>query len=160
MNSSQNNLRRIAPRKYYGVDAQLKNSTETPAQLLLSFRRILCAEFTGAYFYFLQNIVNIKNQFVVKYDWYDPNTEVSGGDIGNAGTKLTPADIKYSTLGFGFILYLNDNAKIVFWHDRIRNEKTTLPGYTKMYPMIFLPAGCNSNFRSFLQVPKSQTLYS
>jgi phosphate-selective porin len=67
---------------------------------------------------------------VVKYDWYDPNTSVSEKEIGKAGSNLTPADIKYSTLGFGFIHYLNDNAKIMLWYDKVWNEKTDLPGYT------------------------------
>ncbi|CAN5662332.1 hypothetical protein BH11BAC3_BH11BAC3_20840 [soil metagenome] len=154
VDSSQHNLGRIAPRKYYGADAQLKiknnagftefraeiitgkqsasaNSTETPAQLLLPSEGFYQRNFSGAYFYFLQNIVNIKNQIVVKYDWYDPNTKVIASNIGKAGSHLTSADIKYSTLGFGFIRYLNENAKIVFWYDLIRNEKTNLPGYTK-----------------------------
>ena len=52
--------------------------------------------FNGAFFYFLQNIINTKHQLLVKYDWYDPNTKVKGNEIGKPGTNLTAADIKFS----------------------------------------------------------------
>jgi hypothetical protein len=154
VDSSQTNLGKIAPRKYYGADAQLNikgkgdcftelrgefisgkqtafaNSTITPDALPAANENLYIRKFNGAYFYFLQNIINSKNQVVVKYDWYDPNTSVSEKEIGKAGSNLTPADIKYSTLGFGFIHYLNDNAKIMLWYDKVWNEKTDLPGYT------------------------------
>lgn len=154
VDSFQTNLGKIAPRKYYGADAQLKikgkgdcftelrgefisgkqtafaNNTATPDALPAANENLYIRKFNGAYFYFLQNIINNKNQVVLKYDWYDPNTSVSEKEIGKAGSNLTPADIKYSTLGFGFIHYLNDNAKIMLWYDKVWNEKTDLPGYT------------------------------
>ena len=65
----------------------------------------------------------------IKYDWYDPNTKVTGSDIGKAGSNLTAANIKYSTFGFGYIYYITENAKLVLWYDRITNEKTQLAGY-------------------------------
>ena len=63
--------------------------------------------FNGAYFYFIQNIGHSPFQFIAKYDWYDPNTDVSGDEIGKAvktGYKATNStDIAYSTLGLGQI---------------------------------------------------------
>ena len=67
---------------------------------------------------------------VLKYDWYDPNTKVSGGDIGAAGSNLSAANIKYSTLGLGYVNYLTENIKMVFYFDKVWNEKTQLKGYT------------------------------
>ena len=154
VDSSQTNLGKIAPRKYYGADAQLKikgkgdcftelrgefisgkqtafaNSTATPDALPAANENLYIRKFNGAYFYFLQNIINDKNLLVLKYDWYDPNTSVSKKEIGKAGSNLAPADIKYSTLGFGFTHCLNDNAKITLWYDAVWNEKTDLTGYT------------------------------
>jgi hypothetical protein len=52
--------------------------------------------------YFLQHIVNIKYQLILKLDWYDPNAKVSGDDIGKTGNNLTMADIRYITLGAGY----------------------------------------------------------
>ena len=65
----------------------------------------------------------------VKYDWYDPNTSVKGLDIGkDNGTHQ--GDIRYNTLGFGYIHYFDDNLKLVAWYDLVKNENTSLPGYT------------------------------
>ena len=70
------------------------------------------------------------NQFIIKYDWYDPNISISAKDIGHSGSNLTAADIKFSTLGFGYICYINENVKLVLWYDKVWNEKTQLAGYT------------------------------
>jgi phosphate-selective porin len=66
----------------------------------------------------------------VKLDWYDPNTRVAGNAIGTAGSNFSEADAKYTTLGMGYIRYMNENLKLVFWYELIRNEKTALPEYT------------------------------
>lgn len=153
LDSSQSNLGEIAPRKYYGADAQLKiacnagftelraelitgtqtgtkNSSETPATLPDPTGSYFIRKFNGAYFYFLQNFISNAHQFVIKYDWYDPNTMVKKNDIGANGTNLTSTDIKYSTLGVGYIHYINENMKLVLWYDKVMNEKTLLPGFT------------------------------
>ena len=70
-------------------------------------------------------------QLVIKYDWYDPNAKVKSTDIGKAGTTLNATDIKYSTLGFGYVYYISENLKLVLWYDKITNEKTQLPAYIK-----------------------------
>ncbi|MEO6582882.1 MAG: porin [Ferruginibacter sp.] len=151
--TSASNIGSIAPRKYYGADAQFKfktragftelraefvsgrqsatkNSTETPAALLSGTEGYYVRDFNGAYFYFLHNIKNQRHQLVVKYDWCDPNVKVAKNDIGNPATNFTAADIKYTTLGFGYINYINPNFKAVFWYDLVKNENTLLPGFT------------------------------
>lgn len=153
VDSSAANLGKIAPRKYYGADAQLKikckagftefraeyitgkqtglaNTSETPATLPDANGSFYIRKFDGAYFYFLQNFISPAHQFIIKYDWYDPNISVSANDIGIAGNNLSPADIKYSTLGFGYIHYINENLKLLLWYDKVSNEKTKLRGYT------------------------------
>jgi len=54
---------------------------------------------------------------------------VIGSDIGKAGTNLNAADIKYSTLGFGYNYYVNDNLRLLLWYEIIKNETTQLPAY-------------------------------
>jgi hypothetical protein len=78
--------------------------------------------FNGAYFYFIQNIFQTKHQIVVKYDWYDPNTKVSGDQIANAGTKTNATDIKYTTLGLGYNYKFDNNIKITLYYDMVTNE--------------------------------------
>lgn len=151
--SSESNINRIAPRRYYGIDAQLKiknkagytelrgefitgkqtassTSSETPGALFTGTEGYYIRKFNGAYFYFLQHLGSTHHQVGIKYDWYDPNTGVNKDDIGKPGSNMNAANIKYSTLGFGYIYYISENAKLVLWYDRIFNEKTQLAGYT------------------------------
>ena len=153
VDSSARNNGRIAPRKYYGADAQLKflhkygateirgefvtglqtgtlGSSEPPSALLAGTEGYYIRRFNGAYFYFLQHIINTHHQLVIKYDWYDPNQKVHGREIGRAGSGIGFGDIKFSTLGLGYIYYINENVKCVFWYDSVKNESTQLAGYT------------------------------
>ena len=157
VDSTSSNLGGRAPRHYYGGDIQAVykhgwgetefraeywagqqpgtatttvNPGDTPSlngSPLPTYKR----NFDGAFLLFLQNIVNKNNQLIVKYDWYDPNTDVAGDDLGKGGTNLTPADIKFSTLGLGFLHHINDNIKLVFYYDIVRNETTQLAGYSQ-----------------------------
>ena len=155
--SALSNINSKAPRNYVGADFNLKlqqkagftelrgefwagkqTSTQfnsaTPSVIPMSGNiaaPLYVRNFNGAVFYLLHNFVNNKHQLAVKYDWYDPNSKVNGSDIGKAGSNLNEADIKYSTLAFGYTYEFNKNAKIVLWYDIINNEKTQLPGFTK-----------------------------
>jgi hypothetical protein len=96
---------------------------------------IYVRNFNGAYFYFLQNIGHSPFQFIAKYDWYDPNTNVEGDDIGKkveTGFKATNAtDIKYTTIGLGLAYRWDANLKITAYYDMVENETSAnLAGYT------------------------------
>jgi hypothetical protein len=115
--------------KQPGTATTTTNPGDTPSlngSPLPTYKR----EFNGAFLLFLQNIINTKNQLIVKYDWYDPNTKVAAQDIGKSGTNLTAADIKFSTLGLGFLHHINNNIKLVFYYDIVKNETTQMEGYT------------------------------
>jgi hypothetical protein len=95
-------------------------------------------KFDGAYFYFIQNILHSKHDIVVKYDWYDPNTQVSGGDImsktgtvDNLSTKLSAGDIKFNTIGLAYVFHWNSNVKVTAYYDIVSNESTKVGIYTK-----------------------------
>lgn len=77
--------------------------------------------FSGFYINYIQNI-GLDHQFVLKYDVLDPNTDVTGDMIGAAGSNLTAADIKYSTLGLGWIFHWDSNIKFVLYYDMVKNE--------------------------------------
>ncbi len=150
MDSSSNNIGAKAPRRYRGLDGQIRinnsfgltqfraeywfgtqsssaNESATPGVLLNEPYYI--RSFNGAFFYFLQNIVTEKHQVLIKYDFYDPNTKIAGSEIG-AAANTHSADIKFNTLGFGYTYYFNKHIKVLLWYDMIRNEHTTLNGYT------------------------------
>ena len=154
VDSALTNINKISPRKYFGADLQLKldngkkrftefraeliagtqtgtaASPETPVALLTGNEGFHERRFNGAYFYFLQHIFSSHHQLFVKYDWYDPNSKVKGREIGAPGTSFTAANIKYNTLGFGYINYLTENVKLLLYYAIVKNENTLLTGYT------------------------------
>jgi len=94
--------------------------------------------FAGYYLYFIKNLGK-KNQFAFRYDYYDPNTDITGKDV--AVTKFTPTDatvLKSKTSGksdlatttFGLALhhYFDDNLRITLAYDIVKNEKVGTAG--------------------------------
>ncbi len=153
VDSAITNVGLLAPRRYYDANMQLNiankigfttlraeflggsqtassTSTATPGASFTGTQGYYIRSFNGAYFYFLQNLGSLKHQAIIKYDWYDPNTYVKTTEIGAAGSNLNAADIKYSTLGVGYLYYLNEHIKLVVYYDFVYNEKTTLSGFT------------------------------
>jgi phosphate-selective porin len=153
VDSSLDNIGKVSARKYAGADMQLKiknktgytefraeliggtqtgaeKSSETPAALLTGNAGFYARKFNGAYFYVLQNLFSASHQLLVKYDWYDPNSKVKANEIGAPGSNFTEADIKFSTIGVGYIYYITPNVKSVLYYAMVKNEKTQLPGFT------------------------------
>lgn len=103
--------------------------------------------FAGYYLYFIKNLGK-KNQFAFRYDYYDPNTDISGKDV--TITKYTSADattlknrvsgksdLATSTFGFALHHYFDDNIRISLNYDVVNNEKVSATGlltenYTKV----------------------------
>ncbi len=87
----------------------------------------------GFYVELLQDIATTSFQAMIKYDWWDPNTNVSGRQLTDANL-FTQADIKYTDLGLGLIYNWDANVKMMAWYDIVTNETTGLNGYTKDLP--------------------------
>lgn len=88
--------------------------------------------FSGFYVYFVQNILHTRHSFVAKYDTYDPNTKISGTNLTSAGeSNLSVADIKFNTLGLGWIYRYDNNLKFIVYYDMVNNESTQIAPYTK-----------------------------
>jgi len=149
VDSSDNNIGRKAPRRYRGADAQLKinnpwgkteirgeywwgiqsasaNESLTPGILLNEPYYV--RNFNGAFIYLLQNISG-KHQVGIKYDFYDPNTAVSGGDVGAVNSNTHSGDVKFNTVGFGYTYWFAKDIKLLLWYEVIHNEKTSLGGF-------------------------------
>lgn len=88
---------------------------------------------SGYYVYFVQNI-GLVNQLVVKYDVFDPNTKVEGSDIGKSSNGLSAADIKYSTIGLGWIFHWNANVKFTAFYEIVKNEEVNAAATSKLVP--------------------------
>ena len=156
IDSNAGNFNKINPRRYLGMDAQLKipnkigftelraeyltgiqtasqNNSESPGiyPLLASGapQNLYQRNFNGAYFYFLQHIASTKLQLVVKYDWYDPNIKIKGKEV-IAKNGFGVADIKYTTIGAGFNYMINAHVKATAYYAWVKNENTQIAGYT------------------------------
>jgi phosphate-selective porin len=69
--------------------------------------------FKGYYIYFVKNI-GPRNQFVGRYDYYDPNSKLSGDAAGK--------DLYYKTFTLAWQYYLNDNIRISVNYEMPENE--------------------------------------
>ena len=86
-------------------------ASATRAQMIAS--PSLYNNFSGYYVYFVKNI-GPKNQFVAKYDYYDPNTKLSGDAAGGS--------LYYKTWTLAWQYYLNDNIRITLNYEMPKNE--------------------------------------
>jgi phosphate-selective porin len=91
--------------------ASTVTGTSTRAQMLASPN--LYNNFTGYYIYLVKNI-GPKNQAIARYDYYDPNTKLSGDAAGNS--------INYKTWTLAWQYYLNDNIRITLNYLMPKNE--------------------------------------
>jgi hypothetical protein len=136
---------KIAPRIYYGGEAFFSfvnplgkttfrgeyitgtqpgqsGSTSSPF-FLPSSTSTYVRKFDGFYAYFIQRILDSKHEIVIKYEWYDPNTQISGSDVrGPAANSFTAADLKFTQLGFTYNYYMNENVKFMVNYQMITNE--------------------------------------
>lgn len=153
--SSAATINKVAPRQYYGADIQLATNTkswksEFRAEILSGLQTATATtsttpgsypvdnksdalpfytrNFTGAYITFVQTLNSTDNQIILKYDYYDPNSKVSGADI-SAAKGLTAADVRFDTFGFGILHHFNPHFKAVLYYDVIKNESTKISGY-------------------------------
>lgn len=137
-----------ADRNYLGIDAQVYyalpvlgnftlrgeyisgkqpggSTSSSSSPTALQTGDLYLRNFSGYYLNYVQNLGD-KNQLVVKYDVYDPNTDVEGDQIGAVtAAKLGSGDIKYSTLGVGLVHYWDDNIKFVLYYDSVSNETSS-----------------------------------
>jgi len=65
-------------------------------------------------------------QLVYRYDYYDPNTDVSGNQV-DATKGFSAADIAYTTNTIGVNWFVNPNLRLSLAYDIISNETTNAP---------------------------------
>ncbi len=151
--------REYSKRQYIGFDGQLnidwkvgmtvlraeyiqgeqpgsRTSTASPNSSQAITANLYNRNFNGAYFYFLQSIMQTPWQIIAKYDWYDANTDIEGNAIGtvvSGGLKTTNAtDLKYTTIGLGLAYRWDASVKLTAYYDMVTNETSNnLSGYTK-----------------------------
>jgi hypothetical protein len=146
--STASNKNHISGRSYTGADAQLSvdwaaGMTTVRGEYIMGTQPGTAStsvspgaapttdtyirEFNGACFFFLQNIVKTPFQIIVKYDWYDPNVDLAGDQIGKAKTFTGAQDLKYTTVGLGLAFRCTANLKFTAYYDMVTNETTNSP---------------------------------
>lgn len=94
--------------------------------------------FSGYYIYLIKNLGK-KNQFALRYDYYDPNTDIKGKDVkvlkysSPDATTLASrtsgkSDLATSTLSLALHHYFDDNLRISLNYDIVKNEKVGAEG--------------------------------
>jgi len=82
--------------------------------------------FVGYFFYLIQDIGTSPFTAVLKYDAYDPNTQVKGNEVGVEGSYTTKTDLAQSTVGVGAIYNLNKHIRLHAYYEFNFNEKSDL----------------------------------
>ncbi|MBL0342204.1 MAG: hypothetical protein IPP71_15615 [Bacteroidetes bacterium] len=162
--------RKFTTRKYVGVDGQFSikwkpGVTILKAEFLMGDQPGASADskspndknaitrdtyqrkFNGAYFYFVQSILKTPFQLLVKYDWYDPNTDVKGDELGKSmigSAKATSGgDVRYDTYGFGLLYHFDANIRVTAYYDLVKNEiSKNLSGFTQDRSDNVFTCGC------------------
>ena len=147
LNNSTNNKGKFANREYLGFDGQISMKTEfgttqlraeylfgeqpgavdgskSPNESSLPIHDTYIRNFSGGYVILIQGLGELPLRAVIKYDWYDPNTKLSGNQIGQKNT--TKGDIARSTFGFGMLWNINANLRMQAYYDINKNEKSEM----------------------------------
>ena len=152
LNNNEANKGAFAKREYKGIDGQFSfesklgmtqlraeyiwgtqpgntKSTSSPNRSSLpAAEDTYIRSMSGWYAIFIQDLGNSPFSAVVKYDVYDPNTKVSGNQLGKdvvAGTKTNKADVKFNTLGLGGLWRINPNLRLQAFYEIVANETST-----------------------------------
>jgi hypothetical protein len=162
--STESNQGDFAKREYYGVDAQLSvdwtvgittlrgeyirgTQPGTAKSNISPYNRAIpdlgindtyIRPMQGGYVYFIQNIGMSRHSVVIKYDWFDPNTDVKGDEMKTSitvgeteiKTNLSGADVMYTTWGFGYNLRVTSNVKLMAYYDLVKNESSNIKGFS------------------------------
>lgn len=146
LSTHTSNRGEFARREYYGFDAQISlagllgkthlrgeyvlgqqpgtaTGTRSPNSSSLPTADTYIRNFRGGYLFFVQDIGKSPFAAVVKYDWYDPNTKVSGDHVGL--NETTETDLALSTWGVGTLWYINKALHLQAYYEFNNNEKTS-----------------------------------
>ena len=86
--------------------------------------------FLGYYFYIVQGIGASPFSVVLKYDSYDPNTDIKGAETGTDGTFTSKTDLSQNTIGTGILYSYSKHIRLQAYYEINNNEKSPhITGY-------------------------------
>ena len=140
------NIGKYAKRQYIGLDLQIHTMTAAGLTQLrgeyifgehaqneagswnykftsVQSGPVYMRKISGGYVMLTQDLGTTPLTFVAKYDWYNPNTNISGNDIG-AVSATTANDITKSNIGLGLYWRINPALRLTAYYDMVKNETT------------------------------------
>ncbi len=153
LNSDEGNKGKFAKRRYLGFDAMavLRTSigkttirgeyiggiqpsqalrTQSPNASTLPDYDTYIRRFNGGYMLVCQQIGSSPLSALMKYEWYDPNIDVAGNDVGLGSTGRS--DLSRDIIAFGLLWDLNKSVRFTAYFEINRNEQSQgLAGYNR-----------------------------
>ena len=146
LHADAGNRGRFAKREYFGADAQVAvrsvlgttqlrgevllgtqpgtaGSSQSPNYSVLPANNTYLRRFFGGYAMLVHDIGRTPFAVVAKYDWYDPNVDVRGNEVGLGGT--TGTDALQHTVGVGALWHATRNLRLLAYYDFVFFEQTT-----------------------------------
>jgi len=150
---AQSNIGKYAKRQYIGLDIQIHTMTPVGLTQLrgeyifgehaqnaagswnykftaIQSGPIYLRKINGGYVMFTQDLGTSPFTAALKYDWYNPNREISGNDIG-ATSATGVNDITKSNIGLGLYWRVNPALRLTAYYDIVGNETTNQLSDTK-----------------------------
>ena len=144
----RNNIGKLATRQYIGFDIQYNIMTSAGLTQLraeyisgkhpgnasgaysfglndIQSGPVYMRNISGGYVIFVQDLGQFPLSAILKYDWYNPNIDVSGDNIAAADSRTTTGDIAMSNTGIGLMWRINPALKLTAYYDIVSNETTT-----------------------------------
>jgi hypothetical protein len=109
-----------------GRSTEYKSVQATPSSSSANYVR----NFEGCVVYFIQRIGKSKHEIALRYDWIDPNTDLSSGDF-NGKNGMKEGELKYTSMGAGYNFYFDPNMKLMVYYNMVTNETGNFKGYTR-----------------------------
>ena len=145
---NENRIGRYAPRQYFGADFQYAQFTPIGlTQIRLEYvvgkhpgtvagaydyrfntlpapGEIYMRRIAGAYVFIAQDIGPVPLTALVRYDFLDPNTEISSNSIGANGSRTGAGDVAMHTIGCGLLWKIAPTLRLTAYYDVVKNETT------------------------------------
>ena len=142
--NTKDNIGKYAKRQYIGFDAQLNAYTaagmtrlrgeyifgnhpgEESGAYPFNFNAlppktpVYMRNINGGYVILTQDLGQIPFTAVVKYDWYNPNTQIAGDAIGSGQA----GEITKSNIGLGIYWRIHPSLRLTAYYDFVKNETT------------------------------------
>lgn len=146
--SRPENKGQFAKRRYFGIDGQFAiitrmgttqlrgeylwgkqpgelSGSKSPNASTPGSTDTYLRDFRGGYIMGIQDLGESPLSAVLKYEWYDPNTKLSGDLIGKSGTNTGKGDIAYRTFGFGLLWRATANIRLQAYYEVNKNETSS-----------------------------------